>query len=52
MTSTPLQRAPAVLAPGRDLWLKREDLHPLLAFKWRGAVPVLSATVRPAPPRS
>jgi threonine dehydratase len=41
VTSTPLQRAPAGLAPGRDLWLKREDLHPLGAFKWRGAAPVL-----------
>ena len=41
MTPTPLQRAPAGLVPGRAVWLKREDLHPLGAFKWRGAVPVL-----------
>ncbi len=39
--ATPLERAPAGLAGGRDLWLKREDLHPLGAFKWRGALPVL-----------
>ncbi|HEX6699451.1 MAG TPA: pyridoxal-phosphate dependent enzyme [Gaiellaceae bacterium] len=41
---TPLERAPAALAryAGRDeVWLKREDLHELGAFKWRGAVPVV-----------
>jgi threonine dehydratase len=38
---TPLERAPARLAGGRDLWLKREDLHELGAFKWRGALPVV-----------
>jgi threonine dehydratase len=38
---TPLERAPDELAPGRELWLKREDLHELGAFKWRGALPTL-----------
>jgi threonine dehydratase len=38
---TPLERAPAELAAGRDLWLKREDAHELGAFKWRGALPTL-----------
>ena len=38
---TALELAPAGLAPGRDIWLKREDLHELGAFKWRGAVPTL-----------
>ena len=37
---TPLERAPAGLADG-DVYLKREDLHELGAFKWRGALPVL-----------
>lgn len=40
---TPLERAPDGLAPGRDLWLKREDVHELGAFKWRGALPTLRA---------
>jgi threonine dehydratase len=35
-----LERAPAGLADG-DVYLKREDLHELGAFKWRGALPVL-----------
>jgi threonine dehydratase len=39
----PLEPAPARLADGRDLWLKREDTHELGAFKWRGALPVLEA---------
>src|SRR5688572_14703545 len=39
--ATPLQRAPASLAGGRDLWLKREDVHELGSFKWRGALPAL-----------
>jgi threonine dehydratase len=39
--STPLEPAPASIARGRDLWLKREDLHELGAFKWRGALPAL-----------
>jgi threonine dehydratase len=38
---TPLERAPASLAPGRELYLKREDEHELGAFKWRGALPTL-----------
>src|SRR4051812_29152953 len=39
--ATPLEPAPDSLARGRELWLKREDLHELGAFKWRGALPVL-----------
>ena len=38
MTPTPLEET--TLA-GRRLLLKREDVHPLGAFKWRGALPVL-----------
>ena len=38
---TPLERAPAGLARGRDLWLKREDGHEIGSFKWRGALPVV-----------
>ena len=38
MTPTPLEEA--TLA-GRRLLLKRDDVHPLGAFKWRGALPVL-----------
>ena len=44
----PLERAPAGLssyAGADDLWLKREDLHELGAFKWRAALPVVSACV-------
>jgi threonine dehydratase len=43
---TPLERAPAELASYAgvdDLWLKREDLHELGAFKWRAALPVVTA---------
>ena len=40
-TPTPLERAPASLAHGRELWLKREDGHELGSFKWRGALPVV-----------
>lgn len=40
---TPLEPAPESLAAGRPLFLKREDVHELGAFKWRGAVPVLTA---------
>jgi threonine dehydratase len=40
---TPLERAPASLAAGRTLLLKREDRHQLGAFKWRGALPALEA---------
>ena len=38
---TPLEPAPAHLAPGRGILLKREDAHELGAFKWRGALPAL-----------
>ena len=41
MNPTPLERAPESLAPGRKLFLKREDVHELGAFKWRGALPTL-----------
>ena len=40
---TPLERAPDGLAPGIELWLKREDVHELGAFKWRGAAPAIEA---------
>jgi threonine dehydratase len=40
---TPLEQAPPALADGRPLFLKREDVHELGAFKWRGALPVLEA---------
>ena len=39
--TTPLERAPAELAAGRDVWLKREDTHELGAFKWRAALRVV-----------
>jgi threonine dehydratase len=38
---TPLEAAPASLGGGRPLFLKREDVHELGAFKWRGALPAL-----------
>ena len=38
---TPLDDAPPALAAGRRLLLKREDVHELGAFKWRGALPSL-----------
>jgi cysteine synthase len=38
---TPLEEAPPELAAERHLLLKREDLHELGAFKWRGALPAL-----------
>ena len=40
---TPLEEASAALAAGRRLFLKREDVHELGAFKWRGALPALEA---------
>jgi threonine dehydratase len=40
-TPTPLEEAPPSLAGGGPLFLKREDVHELGAFKWRGAVPAL-----------
>jgi threonine dehydratase len=39
--TTPLEPAPESLAEGHRLWLKREDVHELGAFKWRGALPVV-----------
>jgi threonine dehydratase len=41
MEPTPLERAPASISQARDVWLKREDVHELGAFKWRGALPTL-----------
>ena len=43
LAPTPLEEAPAALAGGRRLWSKREDLHELRAFKWRGALPALES---------
>ncbi len=43
---TPLEAAPAELAGGRPLDLKREDAHELGAFKWRGALPTVEAYKR------
>jgi len=40
---TPLETAPDALARGGQLFLKREDVHELGAFKWRGALPVLAS---------
>jgi threonine dehydratase len=48
-TPTPLERAPDALADfaGRDdLWLKREDVHELGAFKWRSTLPVVERFAR------
>jgi threonine dehydratase len=42
-TPTPLEEAPTGLADGAPLFLKREDVHELGAFKWRGALPTLEA---------
>src|SRR3954465_15198295 len=41
MEATPLERAPSALVDGRDVWLKREDVHERGAFKGRGALPTL-----------
>jgi threonine dehydratase len=38
---TALEEAPPSLGGGRELLLKREDMHELGAFKWRGALPSL-----------
>ena len=35
---TPLEQTPL---GGRDIYLKREDIHERGAFKWRGALPAL-----------
>jgi threonine dehydratase len=40
---TPLEPAPASITGGREVYLKREDLHELGAFKWRGALPTIEA---------
>jgi threonine dehydratase len=45
---TPLERAPQALADFArrdDLWLKREDVHELGAFKWRSTLPVVAELV-------
>jgi threonine dehydratase len=42
-TPTPLEPAPDALRADRPVFLKREDVHDLGAFKWRGALPVLTA---------
>jgi threonine dehydratase len=39
--ATPLERAPTALDPRFRLYLKREDVHEIGVFKWRGALPVL-----------
>jgi threonine dehydratase len=41
--ATPLEEAPPELGGGRRVLLKREDVHELGAFKWRGALPALEA---------
>jgi threonine dehydratase len=38
---TPLELAPEAIGGDRPVYLKREDLHLLGAFKWRGALPTL-----------
>ena len=38
---TPLEKAPEAVACGRELLWKREDVHELGAFKWRGALPTV-----------
>lgn len=43
MPASPLERAPAAVGGGRDVWLKREDVHELGAFKWRGSLPAMEA---------
>jgi threonine dehydratase len=43
---TPLERASDRLAEGRAVLLKREDVHDLGAFKWRGALPTLAEFAR------
>jgi threonine dehydratase len=40
-TPTPLEAVPAGLVDREDVYLKREDVHELGAFKWRGALPAL-----------
>jgi threonine dehydratase len=40
-TPTPLEAAPSGLTDRDAVFLKREDVHELGAFKWRGALPAL-----------
>jgi threonine dehydratase len=40
-TPTPLEAAPPGLVDREAVYLKREDVHELGAFKWRGALPAL-----------
>ena len=46
MAVTPLERAPAALTSRDFVYLKREDVHELGAFKWRGALPALERYCR------
>ncbi len=39
--TTPLEPAPQSLGARDGVWLKREDVHELGAFKWRAALPVV-----------
>lgn len=39
--TTPLEQAPGSLLARDGVWLKREDVHELGAFKWRAALPVV-----------
>jgi threonine dehydratase len=41
LLATPLERAPDTISRGHVVYLKREDVHQLGAFKWRGALPTL-----------
>ena len=41
MPATPLEPAPPGLTSRATVYLKREDVHELGAFKWRGALPAL-----------
>ncbi|MFQ5426474.1 MAG: threonine/serine dehydratase, partial [Gaiellales bacterium] len=40
---TPLERAPDGLSHRGNVYLKREDVHELGSFKWRGSLPTLTA---------
>ena len=41
VSASPLERAPSALTDRDSVYLKREDVHELGAFKWRGALPAL-----------
>jgi threonine dehydratase len=43
---TPLEPASRTLVGDRPVFLKREDVHELGAFKWRGALPTLAGFAR------